>query len=297
MLIHQPVLLDEVLQYLRPDAGRSYVDGTLGEGGHAEAILERCLPGGRLLGIDRDPATLARAQARLSRFGDRVELIHGSYAEIPRYLESHDWTGVDGIVVDLGLNTLQLDDPQRGFSFAREGPLDMRFDPTAETTAADLVNHLSERDLADLIFRYGEERRSRAIARRIVSSRPLWTTSDLRRVVLSALGGRRRGGIDPATRTFQALRIAVNQELETLTRFLEEVAPCLNPGGRLVVISYHSLEDREVKWSFRGRAKADDAPRYEIVTRKPIRPSSQEVELNRRARSAKLRVLERVDSS
>ncbi len=215
MPIHQPVLLDEVLQYLRPVAGRSYVDGTLGEGGHAEAILERSSPGGRLLGVDRDPDTLVRARLRLARFGDRVELIHGSYAEIPRYLERHDWRGADGILVDLGLNTLQLDDPQRGFSFAREGPLDMRFDPTAETTAADLVNHLSERDLADLIFRYGEERRSRAIARRIVSSRPLGTTSDLRRVVLSALGGRRRGGIDPATRTFQALRIAVNQELES----------------------------------------------------------------------------------
>jgi len=297
MPIHQTVLLDEVLRYLRPAAGRSYVDGTLGEGGHAEAILDRCSPGGRLLGVDRDPETLARARARLGRFEDRVALIHGSYAEIPRHLDRHDWEGADGIVVDLGLNTLQLDDPQRGFSFAREGPLDMRFDPTAETTAADLVNHLSERDLADLLYQYGEERRSRAIARRIVSSRPLGTTSDLRLVVLSALGGRRRGGIDPATRTFQALRIAVNQELDQLTRFLGCAVPCLNPGGRVVIISYHSLEDREVKWSFRGRAKAEDGPRYRIVTRKPVRPSSQEVELNRRSRSAKLRVLERVDSS
>jgi 16S rRNA (cytosine1402-N4)-methyltransferase len=226
-----------------------------------------------------------------------VELIHGSYAEIPRYLERHDWRGADGILVDLGLNTLQLDDPRRGFSFAREGPLDMRFDPTAETTAADLVNQLSERDLADLIFQYGEERRSRAIARRIVSSRPLGTTSDLRRVVLSAMGGRRRGGIDPATRTFQALRIAVNQELDQLTHFLGRVGPCLNPEGRVAIISYHSLEDREVKWSFRRRAKDEDGLGYQMVTRKPVRPSSQEVELNRRARSAKLRVLERVDSS
>jgi 16S rRNA (cytosine1402-N4)-methyltransferase len=297
MTIHQPVLLDEVLFYLSPTTAGSYVDGTLGEGGHAEAILERASPGGRLLGIDRDPGTLARARARLSRFGDRVELMHGSYAEIPTYLERHDWVGVDGIVVDLGLNTMQLDDPKRGFSFAREGPLDMRFDPTAETTAADLVNHLGERDLADLIFRYGEERRSRAIARRIVSSRPLETTSDLRRAVLSALGGKRRGGIDPATRTFQALRIAVNRELSSLAGFLEKATLCLNPGGRVVVISYHSLEDREVKWSFRERAKAEEGPPFRILTRKPVRPSPKEVELNRRARSAKLRVLERVDSN
>lgn len=292
---HQPVLLDEVIGYLKPSPGGLYLDGTVGAGGHAEAVLERSSPDGRLLGLDRDPMAIRWARKRLSRFGERVQFVQGSFADIPRHLETVGWQRVSGVLVDLGLSSLQLSDSQRGFSFSSEGPLDMRFDPASETTAADLVNHLQERELADLIFRYGEERRSRAIARRIVRSRPLATTADLRRVVHSAVGPRRRGGIDPATRTFQALRIAVNREIEALSALLGRAGGYLESGGRLVVVSYHSLEDREVKLAFREHAKRASSPRYRILTPKPVPPSVEEIDSNRRARSAKLRALERVD--
>ncbi len=291
---HQPVLLEEVLQYLSPAPGGVYLDCTVGEGGHAEAILEGSIPDGRLMGLDRDPRALVRAKARLEHFGERVVLVHGSFAEIPTHLQAQGWSRVHGMVADLGLCSRQLADSDRGFAFSMEGPLDMRFDPSSEPTAAELVNHMSERELADLLFHYGEERKSRAIARRIVARRPLLTTSDLRGVLYSVTGPRRRGGIDPATRTFQALRIAVNQETQALEALLAEACHHLEPGGRLVIISYHSLEDRAVKWAFRGHAGAGATSSYRVLTKKPVRPSPSEVDRNRRARSAKLRVLERV---
>ena len=198
---------------------------------------------------------------------------------------------MNGVVADLGLSSAQLDDGERGFAFSAEGPLDMRFDRSAGQTAAELINRLDEKDLADVIFNFGEERKSRAIARRIVQRRPIDTTSELRRAVHSVLGPARRGGIDPATRTFQALRIAVNHELETLDAFLENAAERLAPGGRLVVISYHSLEDRAVKWAFREKK---DSESFRVLTRKPVRAGEDEIAENRRARSAKLRALERV---
>jgi 16S rRNA (cytosine1402-N4)-methyltransferase len=293
MPIHQPVLLEEVLFYLRPVSGGAYLDATLGEGGHSEAILEKSSPEGRLLGLDLDMEAIVGARDRLNRFGDRAQLVHGSFAEVSAHLEGVGWDRVNGILADLGLSSLQLADADRGFAFSREGPLDMRFDLTGGQTAADLISRLSEKQLADLIFRYGEERRSRVIARRLKSYRPLTTTADLKKAIHSVFGSRRRGGIDPATRTFQALRIAVNKEIETLTALLESACNLLEVDGRLAVISYHSLEDREVKLAFRGRAKSE-AERFRVLTAKPIRPTEQEVWMNRRARSAKLRVLERV---
>jgi 16S rRNA (cytosine1402-N4)-methyltransferase len=290
---HLPVLQKEVLQFLGPSQGEAYVDATVGGGGHAEGILHRSSPDGRLLGLDRDESAIEKVAQRLERFGDRVVLRHGSFAEIDRHLEAAGWKQVSGVIADLGLSSLQLDDPSRGFSFAVESPLDMRFDQSCETTAADLVNCLHEKELADLIFHYGEERRSRAIARRIVSRRPLATTAELRRAVHSVTGPRRGRGIDPATRTFQALRMAVNGETDALVRMLGRAGACLRPGGKLVVISYHSLEDREVKLAFRDYAKTELGSRFRILTPKPIRPTREEIRDNRRARSAKLRALER----
>ncbi len=246
------------------------------------------------MGLDRDPQALDRAGLRLERFGKRVVLVQGSFVEIPNHLQAQGWGGVNGIVADLGLCSRQLADPTRGFAFSLEGPLDMRFDPSSEETAADLVNHMSEPELADLLFHYGEERKARAISRRIVARRPLTTTSDLRAVVYSVTGSRRRGRIDPSTRTFQALRMAVNQEKQALEGLLGQACHRLEPGGRLAIISYHSLEDRAVKWAFRDHAKAAAPAPYRILTKKPIRPNQAEIDRNRRARSAKLRVLERV---
>ncbi|MFQ5791522.1 MAG: 16S rRNA (cytosine(1402)-N(4))-methyltransferase RsmH, partial [Acidobacteriota bacterium] len=282
------------LLFLRPRSGGAYLDATVGGGGHAEAILEESRPHGRLLGLDRDPEALARAGQRLGRFRSRALLVKGSFADLSRHLDGVGWRQVSGAVADLGLSSLQLADTGRGFSFSGEAPLDMRFDPDSKTTAADLVNELPERELGDLIFRYGEERRSRAIARRIVARRPLATTTELRRAVVSATGPRRSGGVDPATRTFQALRIAVNRELEALTAFLDQALERLEPGGRLVVVSYHSLEDRAVKWAFRDSARRTSPPRFHVLTSKPVRPDREEIGRNRRARSAKLRCLERI---
>ena len=291
---HQPVLLTEVLDFLDPSPGRVYLDATVGGGGHTEAILLRSSPDGKVLGLDRDQGALQKVAQRLERFGERCQLRRGSFADVEQHLEAVSWRQVNGVIADLGLSSLQLDDPDRGFSFAHEGPLDMRFDQAYETTAADLVNRLREKELADLIFHYGEERRSRAIARRIVSRRPLATTADLRRAIHSVTGPRRGRGIDPATRTFQALRIAVNQEMDALASLLSRAGMCLKPGGRLVVISYHSLEDREVKLAFRGHAKTAGESEFRILTPKPIRPTREEIQDNRRARSARLRALERV---
>lgn len=291
---HVPVLLSEILDYLRPRPNGIYLDATLGGGGVAEALVRASAPEGRLVGLDRDREALAAVETRLAASASRLSLVWGSFADLPAHLDRLGIERVDGIVADLGLSSLQLDDPARGFTFLHEGPLDMRFDRSEGPTAADLVNQMEERELARILREYGEERRASAIARRIVARRPIRTTSELRRAVVSVLGPRRHG-IDPATRTFQGLRIAVNGELEALGRFLEAAPERLSMDGRLVVVSYHSLEDRAVKLAFRSRARADDSgPRYRILTKKPVVAGEPEIARNRRARSAKLRALERV---
>jgi 16S rRNA (cytosine1402-N4)-methyltransferase len=283
------VLREESLELLAVGAGGFYVDGTVGMGGHAVDILTRSGPSGRLLAVDRDLEALALAKDRLADFGGRVRLHHGDYREIPDLLGGET---VDGVLLDLGVSSLQLDTPERGFSFQREGPLDMRMDRSQGPTAADLVNELEERELADLIFGYGEERASRRIARAVADARrraPIETTLELAAIVRRAAGGRRRGRIDPATRTFQALRIAVNRELTGLAEALRALAQCLKPDGRLVVIAFHSLEDREVKHTFQDLGRQG----YRRLTKKPVRPGENEVRANPRARSARLRALER----
>lgn len=289
--MHEPVLLGEVIRLLEPRPDGVYVDATLGGGGHAEAILEVSAPTGVLIGLDRDGRALQEVAGRLARFGDRARLVHGSFAELRRHLAGQGRSEVNGILADLGLSSNQLADRARGFSFRVEAPLDMRFDTSGGETAADLVNRLSERELADLLYAYGDERRSRAIARRILARRPLHTTWELSRAVGSVLGRGRRGSIDPATRTFQALRIAVNQELVALESLLAEGPALLARCGRMLVISYHSLEDGLVKTAFRDRARGGE---FRLLTAKPQRPSPEEVRRNRRARSARLRALERV---
>jgi 16S rRNA (cytosine1402-N4)-methyltransferase len=286
--VHEPVLLAEILEQLAVKPGGLYVDGTVGLGGHAASILEASAPDGRFVGFDRDPAALARAAERLAPFGDRVRLQHARYSEIPQTIAEGT---VDGLMLDLGVSSLQLDDAERGFSFRREGPLDMRMDPTDRTTAADVVNHVREGDLADLIYQFSEERGSRRIARAIVEARrktPFTTTTQLAEVVRRAARGP-RGGIDPATRTFQALRIHVNREIAELTESLPALARRLKPGGRMAVISFHSLEDREVKTAFRQLGRDG----FVVLTRKPIRPGGAEIARNPRSRSARLRALER----
>ena len=287
---HRPVLLGEVVRFLGPREGGIYVDATLGGGGHTEAILRASSPGGRVISLDRDADAIRRTGKRLASYGDRLQTVKGSFADLRAHLEEKDVHEVHGIVADLGLSSDQLGDPDRGFAFSLEGPLDMRFDRSDGPTASDLVNELAEDQLADLLYEYGDERRSRAIARRIVDRRPIETTAELRRAVVSVLGPKRRG-IDPATRTFQALRIAVNQELAALDVFLEQAPLILAPGGRLVVISYHSHEDRAVKLAF--RALAGEAS-FHVLTKKPLVADAQAVADNPRARSAKLRALERV---
>jgi 16S rRNA (cytosine1402-N4)-methyltransferase len=267
-----------------------YADTTLGGGGHAEAILEASSPSGRLIGIDRDPLALEAARARLARFGARAALFHGDMAEIRTILEEAGAARVDGLVADLGVSSPQLDDSERGFSFSRPGPLDMRMDPTRGETVLELIARLSESELADVIYQLGEERRSRPIARaihRALSDGELETTDDLRRAVARAVGPK-RGRIDPATRTFQALRIAVNRELEQLAALLDEIPEVLDDGAVAAVISFHSLEDRMVKRSFR------DDSRVARLTKKPIVPSDDEQRDNPRSRSAKLRGARRV---
>ncbi len=281
-----PVLLAEVLELLAARPGGLYVDATLGGGGYTEALLRASAPDGRVVAFDRDPDAIESARARFSAEGGRLSLVWASFAELDAHLDGP----ADGIVADLGLSSLQLDDAERGFTFAAEGPLDMRFDRSRGTTAAELLNEADERELERILRDYGDERRARAIARRIASRRPLRTTGDLRRAVVSVLGPR-KGGIDPATRTFQAIRIAVNGELDALEAFLEKAPDRLHAGGRMVVVSYHSLEDRAVKHSFRARTKGEG---FRLLTKKPLSPGPEEIARNRRARSAKLRALERV---
>ena len=301
---HVPVMLAEVLVALAPRPGGIYIDATLGGAGHAAALLQCATPAGLLVGVDADPEALAAAEKKLhalvvAGLGGDYRLCHGHFDQLTALLQDVGVTAVDGILFDLGVSSHQLDTPARGFSFGSDGPLDMRLDPTQGPTAADLLAELDEHTLADIIFRYGEERASRHIARRIVEQRhraPLTTTSELASLVARTLHGE-RGRIHPATRTFQALRIAVNNELERLERALPQAVALLKPGGRLAVISFHSLEDRIVKYFFRAEAhQADESspsPRLRIITKKPLEASDAEQHTNVRSRSAKLRVAER----
>lgn len=296
---HIPVLFHEVLAGLQVKPGGHYIDGTVGAGGHAWGILRASGPDGLLLGIDADPAAIAVARQRLAEFGPRVTLVEGNFADLREIAVRHGFQLVNGLILDLGLSSMQLDDGSRGFSFQKEGPLDMRFSGQGPT-AADLINRLDEKELSDLLKRYGEERRARRVARAIVAHRPLTTTTELADTVARAVG--RRGRIHPATRTFQALRIAVNKELDALAQALTQALDILAPGGRLAVISFHSLEDRLVKEFFREHSQdcvcPPEAPictchqraALQVLTRKPIRPSVEERERNRRSRSAKLRL-------
>ena len=287
---HEPVLLTEVIQHVGAKPGGVYVDATLGGGGYTEALLRASHPLGRVVAFDRDQGAVEAARERLRDHAERLSLVWASFADLDAHLEGL----VDGIVADLGLSSLQLDAAERGFGFSAEGPLDMRFDRSQELTAAHIVNETDERELERILRDYGDERRARAIARRIVARRPLGTTTDLRRAVVSVLGPW-KGGIDPATRTFQALRIAVNHELEALESFLDKAPRALRVEGRLVVVSYHSLEDRAVKLSFRGLGKSSEEERqFRVLTKKPLTATPAEVARNRRSRSAKLRALERV---
>ncbi|MGB8981572.1 MAG: 16S rRNA (cytosine(1402)-N(4))-methyltransferase RsmH [Anaerolineales bacterium] len=301
---HQPVLYQEIIHALQPRRGGRYVDGTLGAGGHARGILEASAPDGQLLGLDVDPQALALARKNLAPYEQRIHLAQASYTSLSTQLAQLQWDAVDGIVLDLGASSMQFDTPGRGFSFMHEAPLDMRFGPYALQTAADLVNKLSERELADLIYQYGEERDSRKIARAIVGARPLHTTRELV-AVIESVSPRRGDRIHPATRTFQALRIAVNEELASIEEVLPQTVSALRAGGRLAVISFHSLEDRLVKDFFREQSRDRVNPPYERiyederkatlreVNRKPITPSEEEIKDNPRARSAKLRIVEK----
>ncbi len=299
---HVPVLFHEVLAGLQPQAGGLYIDGTVGAGGHAAGILAQSAPDGRLLGFDRDPAALTLARQALAPFGDRATLIQASYVEMESRAQT--FAPVDGILLDLGLSSLQLSDPARGFAFQADGPLDMRFGPERTLTAAEIVNEWPLEDLADIFFRYGEERHSRKIAQALGAARPIRTTGALAEVVARAVGGRREK-IHPATRVFQALRIAVNGELEAVEAVLPIALRLLKPGGRLAVISFHSLEDRIIKNFIRGRARggADDlslptppafVPEVMEITRKPVVAAEMEMVRNPRARSAKLRIAEKL---
>ncbi|PYQ72654.1 MAG: 16S rRNA (cytosine(1402)-N(4))-methyltransferase [Acidobacteria bacterium] len=293
-MLHVPVMTAEALDHLRPEQGGLFVDCTVGLGGHARALLEAGAT--RLIGLDRDPDALARARDTLAPWSDRVELVHADYRTIADVLDARRIERVDGALADLGVSSMQFDAPGRGFSFQRDEPLDMRMDRTGGETAADLVAQSTERDLADAIFKYGEERFSRRIARAIVDARreaPIDTTGRLAAIVRRVIPRRGHMRIDPATRTFQALRIWVNRELEGLDRFLETAALRLRAGARLVVITFHSIEDRIVKHTFRALEHAAP-PRLRVLTKKPMTPGDEEVERNSRARSAKLRAAERV---
>jgi 16S rRNA (cytosine1402-N4)-methyltransferase len=302
---HRSVLYHPIILALRPASSGRYVDATVGAGGHAAGILEAASPAGRLLGLDLDPQALAIASRRLSVFGERAVLVQASYTTLSDQLANLGWVDIQGMVIDLGVSSMQLDTPSRGFSFQSEGPLDMRFDPTAPETAADLVNLLPESDLADIIWRYGEDRQSRRIARAICLNRPFSTTRQLAEVIARSYGGKPER-IHPATRTFQALRIAVNQELSAVEEVLPQAIRALSPGGRLAVISFHSLEDRIVKQYFRRESRDCICPPEQPictcqhkasireVNRHPIEAEDEEKQSNPRARSAKLRIAEKL---
>ena len=287
---HQPVMVAEVVQYLITDPKGVYVDATVGGGGHAKAILEKASPQAVLIGIDRDQEAIETASQVLAEFGTRVKLIQGSFSRIAEILIQEKIKTIHGILFDLGVSSRQLDAPERGFSFSQDGPLDMRMDRTQKIDACQVVNSFSEKELADIFFYYGEERKSRKIARSIVLARqrkPIMTTGELEKIIWDCNPGR-RGGIHPATRVFMALRIYVNQELDELPKALASIVQYVKEGARLVILSYHSLEDRIVKNFFRNHDQ------LEVITRKPIIPSQQEIQSNPRARSAKMRVAQKL---
>jgi 16S rRNA (cytosine1402-N4)-methyltransferase len=293
-MTHLPVMTAEVLQHLRPDQGGLFVDCTVGLGGHARALLEAGAT--RVIGIDRDLDALARAAETLAPWADRAELVHADYRAISDVLDARQVPAVDGALADLGVSSMQFDAPGRGFSFQRDEPLDMRMDRSQGETAADFVARATEVELADTIFQYGEERFSRRIARALVETRrdtPVATTRQLAAIVRRSIPRRGYVRIDPATRTFQALRIWVNRELEGLDRFLEAAASRLRAGARLAVITFHSLEDRIVKHTLRALEHRETAL-VKVLTKKPLVPAEDEVRRNPRARSAKLRVAERM---
>lgn len=294
-LHHQPVLVSDVVALLAPRPNTVVVDGTVGGGGHSLAILPHLMPGGRLIAIDRDAQALEVASGRLTEFSPAIQFVHDEFRHLPSILSQAGVARVHGIVADLGISSFHVDQPDRGFSFASEGPLDMRMDRDQTTTAAQLLRRLSERDLAHLLETYGEERYARRIARGIIEarhSRPIETTTALAHLVRQAVPpAARTGRIHPATRTFLALRIVVNDELSSLQALLDVLPDVLVPGGRAVVISFHSLEDRLIKQAFR-RGAEEGALR--LLTKKPVRPSEEETLRNPRSRSAKLRAVERV---
>lgn len=291
---HEPVLTREVLEVLAPDRGGLFVDCTVGAGGHSVALLEAGAT--RLLGLDRDPSALALAAEALKTVRDRVELVHADFRELDAVLDGRGIGTINGALADLGVSSMQLDGPGRGFSFQRDEPLDMRMDPTSSRTAADLIRQSSELELAGVISQYGEERHARRVARAIVQAReraPIDTTRQLADLVRRAIPRRGWSRIDPATRTFQAVRIWVNQELEGLEQFLVRMLRRMATGARAAIIAFHSLEDRIVKHTFRSIERAGDVS-ARILTRKPIVPSEDEIARNPRARSAKLRAIERL---
>ena len=305
---HQPVLYHEILAALKPDTNGRYVDCTLGAGGHSFGILEASSPNGQLLGFDLDASAIDLAKARLEPFEDRIFLCHSSYLELHSTLLELGWEGVDGIIMDFGVSSMQFDHPERGFSFRENGPLDMRFNPQAGQIAAELINTLSKESLANILWKYGEEQQSRRIAAAICQRRPLTTTTELAELIANTVRTRSRHGrkpIHPATKTFQALRIAVNHELDAVEKILPMAVRSLNPGGRLAVISFHSLEDRIVKQYFQKESRdcvcpseqpictCDHKASISRITRKPIIANPTELQENRRARSAKLRIIEK----
>ncbi|MHB0856679.1 MAG: 16S rRNA (cytosine(1402)-N(4))-methyltransferase RsmH [Anaerolineae bacterium] len=305
--VHVPVLYEEVLHWLGPRPGGRYIDATVGLGGHAHGILERSAPTGKLMALDRDPQALAVARERLAEFGERVTFVQGLHEELGRLAVQAGFAHVDGILLDLGVSSLQLDDPERGFSFREDGPLDMRMGPDAETTAEEIVNTWPEQELARVIYEYGEERHSRRVARAIVAGRPWRGTRALADRVAAVVGY--SGKIHPATRTFQGLRIAVNDELASLEAVLAQTVNLLEPGGRIVVIAFHSLEDRLVKQYFRREARDCVCPpsvpvcscghraTLRVLIRKPIQATETETAQNPRSRSARLRVAERLKAT
>ena len=291
---HVSVLLKEAIDFLAVQRGGTYIDATVGLGGHSYEIAKRLGAAGHLIGVDKDPAALELARERLQPSSElegdwpQITLLHGSFAKIGERFGS---ASADGLLADLGVSSLQLRDTKRGFSFQAEGALDMRMNPQAELTAEQVVNRLDERTLADVIYEFGEERRSRRIARAIVRSRPIRTSTQLAEVIAAAARPMKSERIHPATRTFQALRIFVNRELDDLQALLKAAPRVLKPGGRLVIISFHSLEDRIVKDALRDGVKQN---RYRLLTKKPVSPGEEEIDRNPRSRSAKLRAAERV---